>query len=235
VTAPTEQTLGTDYFSRRHPLRGLATTVALRARRRMFRMMLSSFPPTPAQTVVDVGVTPDRYLRDSNFFERWYPFRERITATSVEDARFIEEDFPGVRFVRTEGSRLPFSDCAFDFGFCSAVLEHVGSRDNQRAFIAELFRVCDTVFVTTPSRWFPVEVHTFLPLMHWLPSERHRSVLRWLGKSFWADEANLNLLSARELVSLVPEGWSCRVRRYRTLGWTSNIILEGRRTLGLPQ
>ncbi len=29
------------------------------------------------------------------------------------------------------------------------------------------------LFVTTPNRWFPIEFHTVLPLVHWLPKRQH--------------------------------------------------------------
>jgi len=78
----------------------------------------------------------------------------------------------------------------------------------------------------------PIEVHTFLPLIHWLPKRLHRQILRHLGLSFWAAEANLNLLTRRELAGLVTEAlratgrsaqWS--ILQYRLLGLSSNLIL----------
>ena len=48
-------------------------------------------------------------------------------------------------------------------------LEHVGGEEDQRRFVAEALRVGRRAFITTPNRWFPVEVHTHLPLVHWLP------------------------------------------------------------------
>jgi hypothetical protein len=33
------------------------------------------------------------------------------------------------------------------------------------------------VFVTTPNRWFPLEVHTLLPFVHWLPAEARDRLL----------------------------------------------------------
>ena len=61
------------------------------------------------------------------------------------------------------GATLPFADGAFDLGFSNAVVEHVaGGRDGQRQFVAELCRVAQRVFVTTPNRWFPLDPHTLL-------------------------------------------------------------------------
>ena len=55
------------------------------------------------------------------------------------------------------------------------------------------------LFVTTPNRWFPIEVHTVLPLVHYLPPSTFRAILRRLGRDFFADEANLNLMSRATL------------------------------------
>src|SRR5665213_2406831 len=179
----TERTdsIAIDYFSSRHPLRAFASKVALRARRHMYSIFEERIRPARTAKILDVGVTPDQTLPDSNFFENLYPNKQNITATSFEDASNIEERFPGVRFVRTQGSRLPFPDRAFDVVVSFAVLEHAGTRDDQKVFLSELFLVGKRVFLTTPNRWFPVEFHTFLPLLHWLPQPIHQAVLRRLG------------------------------------------------------
>jgi ubiquinone/menaquinone biosynthesis C-methylase UbiE len=101
------------------------------------------------------------------------------------------------------GLQLPFRDGAFDVVHSSAVLEHVGSIQNQIAFVQECCRVaCKWVFLTTPNRWFPVEFHTLLPLVHWLPKRSFRALMCATGKDFFAEESNLNLLSRREIRSI---------------------------------
>ena len=78
--------------------------------------------------------------------------------------------------MRADGRELPFADGEFDLGFSNAVVEHVaGGRDGQRRFVHELCRVSRRVFVTTPNRLFPLEVHTLLPFVHWLPPRRARA------------------------------------------------------------
>ena len=54
----------------------------------------------------------------------------------------------------------------------------------------EALRVGRRVFLTTPNRWFPVEVHTRLPLVHWLPDSLAGRVYDLTGKS-WARENHL--------------------------------------------
>jgi hypothetical protein len=41
-----------------------------------------------------------------------------------------------------------------------------------------------------------------LPLLHWLPVCWHRALLGGIGQDFFAQEANLNLLSSRSLAAV---------------------------------
>ena len=217
-----------DYFGRHAPaLLRFKTAQSLRARRAMFDQFLRLTGAQPGQRVLDVGVTPDTSLADSNAFVRFWPTKQTLTVTSIEDASNLERVFPGVRFVRTSGTALPFEDGEFDVAHSSAVLEHVGDRDRQRAFVHELCRVANAVFVTTPNRWFPLELHTFLPFVHWLPQHRHQQVLRAVGLRFWAETDNLNLLSASTLASLFPADVAVSIHRHRLLGLPSNLIAVG--------
>jgi hypothetical protein len=64
------------------------------------------------------------------------------------------------------------------------------------------------VFISTPNRWFPVETHTLLPLVHWLPERTRNGAFRAAGQGRWAD---VNLLSSRQLVALFPDPSRVRV------------------------
>jgi hypothetical protein len=108
------------------------------------------------------------------------------------------------------------------------VLEHVGSADNQRRLLAELARVARrAVFVTTPNRWFPIEVHTQIPLLHWLPKPVFRSLLAPTRYQFFSREENLNLLGRGELARMAGAlpGWTVAIEPIRLLGWPSNLLL----------
>lgn len=205
--------------------------VAARMRRVMFQRFLAA-GVTPTDTILDVGATSDDELEASNYLEAWYPHKDRITACGIDDAHFLEERFPGVRFVKIDGRALPFADDAFDVVHASAVLEHVGSRERQYMFIAELTRVARRlVFLTTPNRWFPIEFHTALPLVHWLPAGHFRALLRMLGHDALAREENLNLMGAGELRRLCGPLDNCEVEvgHVSLAGWPSNLLLTIRK------
>ena len=60
----------------------------------------------------------------------------------------------------------------------------------QQRFVDESLRVAPRAFVTTPNRWFPIEVHTRLPLVHWLPEAvAHRAYD--LVRKPWAKDNHL--------------------------------------------
>jgi SAM-dependent methyltransferase len=208
----------------------LASRVSLAARQKMFRLFMAACQPTAATTVLDIGVTNDTSFAESNYFERLYPYPQNIVCVGTEDGSHLMQVYPGLRFQRVEsGAPLPFADRQFDVVFSNAVLEHVGSRDQQRAFLREVCRVGKSCFVTTPNRWFPVEHHTGLPLLHHLPKPLFRALIRRTRYAYWAEEAHLNLLGARELAGLFPAGVTPVIRRVRMAGFTSNLAAFARR------
>jgi len=185
----------------------LASRISLRSREQKLRLFLELFEPGPATTVLDVGVTNATFGEGStdNFFEARYPWPAQITAVGDTELDRFRAAFPQVRAVQADGRRLPFADGEFDLGFSNAVVEHVeGGRKGQRTFVHELARVARRVFVTTPNRFFPIEVHTQLPFVHWLPAAARERAIRARGF-----HATLDLLGPRELASLFP--YSVRV------------------------
>jgi ubiquinone/menaquinone biosynthesis C-methylase UbiE len=208
----------------------LAIRVSTKMRQAMFRMFMNEFRPTANENVLDVGVTSDQTYDNSNYFEALYPHRSRIVAVGLQDAAFIEQRYAGVRFLQGNALDLPFEDRSFDLVHSSAVLEHVGSIENQSKVILECVRVARRgVCLTTPNRWFPIEFHTQLPVVHWMPKSAGRYVFRKLGFGDLADEANLNLMTSHELKRLaacIPR-WRFRVASPRLFGWRSNLVLFG--------
>jgi len=209
-----------------------AVRLAEYQRRRMYRRFREETGIGETDSVLDVGVTSDRSYAASNYLEAWHPQKHNVTAMGIDDASFLEDLYPGMKFVHGNGLNIPFGDRHFDVVHSSAVLEHVGSADNQRRFVSECARVAGRAFfLTTPNRWFPVEFHTVLPLVHWLPKRLFRRLLRSIDMEFFAEESNLNLVGSRELRALAQglDGFETKVCSVRLGGWPSNLLLFGRR------
>jgi ubiquinone/menaquinone biosynthesis C-methylase UbiE len=206
----------------------LSVRIATQVRTRMFDAFLREFAPVPSETILDVGVTSDQSYTSSNYLEALYPHKDRVTAAGIDDASFLETLYPGMTFKYANALDLPFPDGSFDLVHSSAVLEHVGSFQNQTKMVEECLRVARRgVCVTTPNRWFPIEFHTQLPLVHWLPKPSFRAILRKSGYQFFADEANLNLMTGSELRRIMGRlpGYRFKFAPTRLWGWTSNLVL----------
>jgi SAM-dependent methyltransferase len=184
----------------------LADAISLRSRTRKLRLLLDELQPTAETTLLDVGADELGFGEGDgcgtlNFLEELYPWPGRITALGLQDGVGFRSRYPHISYVQGDACALPFADGAFDIVFSNAVIEHVGDRVRQRLFVSEALRVGRRVFLATPNRRFPIEVHTRLPLVHWLPDGVAHSAYRLARKSFAID---VHLLSRRSLESLFP-------------------------------
>jgi SAM-dependent methyltransferase len=184
----------------------LVDAISLRSRERKLRLFLDELQPTPETTVLDVGADELGFGEGDgcgtlNFFEERYPWPGRITALGLHDGAGFRARYPHIGYVQGDACALPFPDGAFDVVFSNAVIEHVGGRERQRKLVSEAIRVGRRAFITTPNRRFPVDVHTRLPLVHWLPDPVSHRAYRVAGKEFATD---LHLLTRRSFGALFP-------------------------------
>jgi SAM-dependent methyltransferase len=209
----------------------LKNDLAFRIRRKVFDVFMREFGPDADMRVADFGVTGKRNHRVHHFFEALYPHREGLTAIgrAEEGAGWLTDAFPGLTYLEADLRKIPVPDDYFDAGLCNAVVEHAGSRQQQAALIAEVCRVSRNVMFTTPNRWFPVELHTFLPLLHWFPERLYRRLLKTLGFRYFAEVSNLNLLDASSLMALFPANRSNRVLRLGLPMLRTNIVCISRK------
>jgi SAM-dependent methyltransferase len=190
--------------------RSVSERLMIAARDRIYADFMRCCRPAAADAILDVGVS-DVVGDGANVLERKYPHQERITAAGLGEAAEFRAAFPGLAYVRIEADRpLPFADKSFAIATSNAVLEHVGSPEKQARFMRELMRVAGKVFVTVPHRYFPVEHHTAIPLLHFWDGTFTRAC-HWLNKVEWSMEENLILMSKRRLAALVPHGAAARI------------------------
>lgn len=209
------------------PRPSFINNIVLHKRKQIYALLSSGVDLSALNSVLDVGVTADKLSPQSNFFESFFPNPEKIIALSDQDAFWLEDAYPGLRFVQGDGCNLPFPSSSIDLVFSSAVIEHVGSSDRQKKFLEECFRVSSRyIFITTPNRWYPIEFHTLLPFFHWLPKHFHRSLLQFLGIGHLSKEENHNLLTESELKNMTNQiSHLTRIDGIRFLGLKSNLIL----------
>jgi ubiquinone/menaquinone biosynthesis C-methylase UbiE len=215
------------YFS--FGLRSYIDSLLVRVREEVFQIFMHSLQPPPGASILDIGVSAEDHI-SSNHFEKRYANTGKVCALGIDHLPELMSQFPGLTVVRGDARALPFADASFDYVYSHAVIEHVGSRQQQADFMREALRVARVgVLLTTPNRWHPVEAHTGLPFLHYLPAALCRPIYRALGKRMYATEDTLNLLSSRQILGLF-DGLKAHVRESRLhsvrwLGIGSNLVL----------
>lgn len=214
-----------NYFDYNNPFTKIRTFFSYKARMKIYDKFQHYIQPTETDEVLDLGVTTDVMLIESNFFEKLYPYKSKLTIASIEDCEFLVGKYGLKEFVKNKSKEpFPFNNKQFDILFCSAVLEHVGTREDQKFFLEECMRVSQRVFVTTPNRYFPLEMHTFLPFLHWLPWKIFQKIVRSIKGEFWADINNLNLVSQKDIIEMFGRNvWE--ISYIKTFGLNSNLVI----------
>jgi len=106
-------------------------------------------------------------------------------------------------FHRIECGRLPFADGTFDVVLFNHVIEHVGPRPAQLAYLREIKRVLapdGALYVAVPNKWTLLEPHYKIPFLSWLPQPIADFLVRLSGHHHWYDCAPLHRRALRALL-----------------------------------
>jgi SAM-dependent methyltransferase len=173
-------------------------------------------------TILDVGGTPE--------FWAGADVNGKVTLVNLQAPPTELPD--GLTYVQGSATSLPFEDRSFEVVFSNSVIEHLGERQNQEGFAGEALRVGRRVWIQTPARWFPIEPHLLTPLIHYLPKDAQRRLLRnftiwgWITRPDQVEVEELvdelALLTAADMRSLFP---GCTLHRERVLGVTKSLIM----------
>lgn len=204
----------------------LSTLISKRNRTKKYHRFLNLIKPKQEDIILDVGFNDTEHSSVDNFLEKNYPYLDKITALGVESDSIFKKNYPLVNTVIYDGSIFPFKNKSFDIGWSNAVIEHVGDRSKQLLFLTEIYRTCKTVYMTTPNRYFPIEVHTRIPLLHWLPKNIFDKLLSYTPKK-WASGDYMHLLSYNQIVILMKEAniTNYKIYRNRFCGFTMDFSI----------
>ena len=200
----------------------------LRHRKNMFNKISRFVDIYSFELVLDIGSTSDTGLASNMFLHFFSEFNVVSISDQVIPAE-VREKFPHVKFIKGDALRLDYPEKHFDLVFSNATLEHVGSISNQSTFIKEAVRVSKkSTIIIFPNRWFPIETHTKLPLIHFLPNRIHRKILKGIGYHELALEKNLNIPTKRQVVNLMKnlKLETFKIHKIKFLFFTSNLVIE---------
>jgi hypothetical protein len=182
--------------------------------------------------VLDVGSTEDEDNKSSNYIIK--NLGNYINYRSISNQTINSNFFNKVLKKSITGDFVEneIKNFQSDLVISNATIEHVGSFENQKKMCINIMNLSKKYFIIiTPNRFHPIEFHSKLPFIHWLPKKIHRTLLNLIGLKFLSKEENLNLLSISNLNLLMKEinFKNYEIKKISFLFFTSNYIIIGKK------
>ena len=182
--------------------------------------------------VLDVGTTEDDNNESSNYLIKNlgnYKEYKSISDQTIK-SKFFSKTLK--KSITEDLNKNEIDDFKSDLVISNATIEHVGSLENQIKMCSNIINLSKKYFIiVTPNRFHPLEFHTKIPFIHWLPKKIHRKILKLIGLKFFSEEQNLNLLSEYEfkliMKKLNQENFD--IQNINFLFFKSNLILIGKK------
>jgi len=197
----------------------------------MFNLLKKKINIFKLKDLLDIGTTNDSDLKSSNIFCNMLeviPIHKSISDQIIKNKRF---KICSNKSITSNFTKKEIGQLKSDLVISSATIEHVGSFENQIKKINNMIKLSKKyIVITTPNRFFPIEVHTKLPLIHWLPKKIFRKILLLLGMSYFANEKNLNLLDKTDLHKILAnfsKKINYKIYNIKFLGFVSNFFVIG--------
>jgi len=211
---------------------GFIDRVIKAKRLEMLNILKKNINDSPINSFLDIGTTEENKLESSNFFVKKFndiKIKKSITNQNIFDEKFsaclkksITDDFSKDEIIKFKS----------DLVISSATIEHVGNFENQVKMVKNITELCNKCFfITTPYRFFPIDFHTKIPIIHMLPKKIHRKILTILGLEDYAKEENLNLLDLNSLKVIIEKlnnnDFKIKIMKIKLFGLTSNLLIYG--------
>ena len=181
--------------------------------------------------VLDIGTTNDTKNKSSNFIVK--NLKNIKNFNSISDQLITSSFFKKKlqKSITENFSEYEIENFKSDLVISNATIEHVGNYDNQKTMFDNMIKLCKKmIIISTPYRYHPLEFHTKIPLIHWLPKNIHRKILKNIGLTFFSKEENLNLLSKSDFNNFVESKKIKGEFRYiKFLFFKSNLIFIGKK------
>jgi hypothetical protein len=182
--------------------------------------------------VLDVGTTQDDDNESSNYLIKNFGIDKNYK--SISDQSITSNFFSKTlkKSITDDFTKNEIDIFQSDLVISNATIEHVGSFNNQIKMFSNIINLSRKYFIiTTPNRFHPIEFHTKIPFIHWLPKKFYTKLLKLFGLNFFANEENLNLLSEIDLKLIMKKFNHIKyeIKYIKFCFIKSNIILIGRK------
>ena len=186
--------------------------------------------------ILDVGTTEDKNFKSSNFIIKKIKNKKIILKSiSNQNIKLKIFDHKLKHSITTNLDKKKIMRMSSDLILSNATIEHVGSRKKQIQMIKNIIKLTKKVFIIiTPNRYYPIDFHSKIPLIHWLPKKIHRWILRKIGMKDLSKEKNLNILSIKDIESMMRlfnKNIDYKISYIKLLMIPSNIIIFGKKKI----
>ena len=180
---------------------------------------------------LDIGTTNDQDYQSSNFLIK--NLKNISEFKSVSDQHIDDNFFSKIstKSITDNFTNEEIDNFKSDLVISNATIEHVGNFENQIKMVKNVVKLARKFFIiTTPNRYHPLDFHTKLPFIHWLPKNVHRSLLNFIGLNYFAKEENLNLFSEQDLNVCMKESGikNYEIFYINLLNFKSNFVIFGK-------
>ena len=137
-----------------------------------FNLFLVNNNYSKDKSIIDIGSTPS-LEREQNIFLENIKDNQNVTCISNQDCRILKKKYKNIKNILIGNAKnTMLENDSFDIVHSNATIEHVGSFENQVSFVREMFRISnESIFIQTPNRFYPIDFHTILPFINWLPKK----------------------------------------------------------------
>jgi hypothetical protein len=205
--------------------------IVIKKRQEMCDIINEELSDYTIQDALDIGSTNDLDNKSSNYLIR--NLKNIKIYKSISD-QVISNNFFSKCLTKSITENFSYDEIQSmksDVVISNATIEHVGGFEQQKKMIENMLLLTKKYFIiTTPNRYHPLDFHTKLPILHWFPKKIHRKLLKLLKLEFFSKEENLNLLSKKDLITLLEIVGvnNFKIFDVSLLGFKSNLIVIGK-------
>ena len=211
-----------------HKPNNFINNIILRKRKEMLDIINEYCENKDLHDALDIGSTNDIKNEHSNYLIK--NLKKIKVFKSISDQKINSDFFADclTKSILEKFTSDEINQYKSDLVLSNATIEHVGSSENQLQMISNIIKLSKKNFVLiTPNRYHPIDFHTQIPFIHWLPKAIHRKILSLIGLKFYSKEKNLNLLSVTNLKNFLSnfDNIKYEIRYIRLFGFKSNFIV----------
>lgn len=125
-------------------------------------------------SILDIGA-------GSGHISSFFSSKNRVVAADVVNQICIIE--PNFSFVELNQEKLPFESSFFDVVILNQVLTYVADQLNELKEVNRILKPGGICYISMPNKTFPIEPHSKVPFIHYLPHELYQLILNFITKS----------------------------------------------------